>query len=1012
MVVRRMTIFLQHMIEELKYEDLPSSWNTFDLTTFSTSKNLWDYQEEALQNAIKVLWKYYEGFVDYQVNEHMDANEFRKEQLFQWYQDNGLDENLDIEIDERKSRAQRNIYKLLSEYYPVDGRNFAYQHFINRMSFWMATGTGKSLVIIKLIEILIELIERKEIPPHDILILTHRDDLLEQFEKHVDEFNYLSETKINLVDLKEYAEVKRQPSLLGIPVFYYRSDNLSDEQKDKIIDFRNYDNDGKWYIFLDEAHKGDKEESKRQHIYSILSRNGFLFNFSATFTDERDIVTCAYEFNLSSFINSGYGKHISIMKQEIRAFKDKEDYNAEEKQKIVLKSLILLTYIKKCYKAVSEIDSNLYHDPLLLTLVHTVNTKDADLKMFFRELERIGKGEVEDRIFEAALDELWEELREEPEFMFEAGEKLKTDRMLFRSITKSDVLEYVYNADSGAPGDIEVLRRQSDRKELAFKLKTSNQPFALIKIGDISNWLEEELVGYEIQERFEDESYFENLNRDDSPINILMGSHSFYEGWDSNRPNVINFINIGVGENARKFILQSVGRGVRIEPLEGKRKRLQRIYNTGEIDPGLYRQIRDKVAPLETLFVLATNRKALQEVISGLAREKENKKERQVSLFENPDVHKHRLLVPVYKLAGRPLLDLKKEVQIKFDISARDLRVFRMFSDFITDDRVFLMRYQTEPSKIRFLRDNLEGLAVFKIIEEEKNVRDVDLLTQRFFDYLDVIPEELDRFEELEDEIRHFKNVKVHWRDESSLREIDNFEAEIHDFLHLAEPRRSLEELREKLEQGHIDLDEYTRLVGEYSIRDYSMRSAEKPFEYGGDRLKLKYITNHYYFPVIISEDEKVKHIKHIIKTPSEVKFIQDLDAYIKTPDNQFLDFDWWLFSKIDESLDDVYIPYYNPKTNRISAFYPDFVFWLQKKNEYTILFVDPKGTEHTDVDRKIDGYKNVFEENGTIKEFCHNGLKIRVKLLLRADDIARVPMQYRDYWFDRIDTMLETTCR
>ena len=218
--------------------------------------------------------------------------------------------------------------------------------------------------------------------------------------------------------------------------------------------------------------------------------------------------------------------------------------------------------------------------------------------------------------------------------------------------------EYVYNADSGAPGDIEVLRRQSDRKELAFKLKTSNQPFALIKIGDISNWLEEELVGYEIQERFEDESYFENLNRDDSPINILMGSHSFYEGWDSNRPNVINFINIGVGENARKFILQSVGRGVRIEPLEGKRKRLQRIYNTGEIDPGLYRQIRDKVAPLETLFVLATNRKALQEVISGLAREKENKKERQVSLFENPDVHKHRLLVPVYKLAGRPLLDL------------------------------------------------------------------------------------------------------------------------------------------------------------------------------------------------------------------------------------------------------------------------------------------------------------------------------------------------------------------
>ena len=78
-----------------------------------------------------------------------------------------------------------------------------------------------------------------------------------------------------------------------------------------------------------------------------MSRNGFLFNFSATFTDPRDIVTTAYNFNLEKFISEGYGKHIYILKQEMRAFKEKEDYNREEKQKIVLKSLILLTYLKK-----------------------------------------------------------------------------------------------------------------------------------------------------------------------------------------------------------------------------------------------------------------------------------------------------------------------------------------------------------------------------------------------------------------------------------------------------------------------------------------------------------------------------------------------------------------------------------------------------------------------------------------------------------------------------------------
>jgi hypothetical protein len=58
-----------------------------------------------------------------------------------------------------------------------------------------------------------------------------------------------------------------------------------------------------------------------------------------------------------------------------------------------------------------------------------------------------------------------------------------------------------------------------------------------------------------------------------------MGSRSFYEGWDSNRPNIILFINIGKGIDARKFVLQSIGRGVRIEPIPNKRRRALFLYN-------------------------------------------------------------------------------------------------------------------------------------------------------------------------------------------------------------------------------------------------------------------------------------------------------------------------------------------------------------------------------------------------------------------------------------------------
>lgn len=63
-------------------------------------------------------------------------------------------------------------------------------------------------------------------------------------------------------------------------VFYYRADLLSTEDKEKVIDYRKYPRN--WYLILDEAHKGDKTDSKRQAIFTALSKEGFMFNFSAT----------------------------------------------------------------------------------------------------------------------------------------------------------------------------------------------------------------------------------------------------------------------------------------------------------------------------------------------------------------------------------------------------------------------------------------------------------------------------------------------------------------------------------------------------------------------------------------------------------------------------------------------------------------------------------------------------------------------------------------------------------
>lgn len=103
----------------------------------------------------------------------------------------------------------------------------------------------------------------------------------------------------------------------------------------------------------------------------------------------------------------------------------------------------------------------------------------------------------------SALNELWQELKNEPEYTFEKGNTIKIDETVFKGITKQDILKHIYNSERS--GQIEILIRPSDRKEMAFKLKTSDRPFALIKIGDISGWLKEEFVGYEVQDEREGE---------------------------------------------------------------------------------------------------------------------------------------------------------------------------------------------------------------------------------------------------------------------------------------------------------------------------------------------------------------------------------------------------------------------------------------------------------------------------------------------------------------------------
>ena len=977
-------LYLQNIVENYNINNLPQEWLGVDLERFSNNKKLFDYQQKALENALKTLYLFY------------NEDNGDKHAFYQRFLNNGFTEDLNYNV-----KKESKTIKYLLEYdkdYPIENDKISFKHFINRMSFWMATGSGKTLVIVKLIELLGYLILNNKIPKKDILFLTYREDLIEQFKEHIKEFNQYNNIYLNLIDLKNYSSNKQNPTLKfgnSIDIYYYRSDLISDEQKDKIIDFKNYDNNGNWYILLDEAHKGDREDSKRQIFYNILSRNGFLFNFSATFTDPRDFATCVFNFNLARFIEDGYGKHIYISQENISVLEKKDNPIETEKQKIILKIFILQTAINKIYEKIKEISKSLYHRPLLLTLVNSVNTDDSDLELFFKEIAKIASGNgLNTDLLRTSIEELINELKNEnAKFVFEE-EKINSNILnVIKQIDYSNILKYVFNSENN--GKIEILKIPGNKQELVFKLKTSSQPFALMKIGDILEWIKNKLSGYEIVERFENESIFKNINNSDE-INILMGSRSFYEGWDSNRPNIILFINIGKGTDARKFVLQAVGRGVRIEPVKNKRKRGLFLYNNKELDAQIFNAIKDNIEPLESLFVYGTKSENLKEVIETLKQEKP-----EVllgDLFEiNPDVKDKLLLIPVYKDSDKIIVE--EQHVLKFQINPNDYRLVKDYFNYI-DEKICLVKYDCDLRVLNKLKEAFNDKKDNYFLNEEKEIKSPEFLLGRIFKHFESKAKEFNTFKKLDEEITHFKRINV------SIDKLNHLREKIEKVKQAKDKELIEKSIDKEFDEGKISKDEYKAKIKE--IESNIVKEAES--SYGqNERLKIKYLANHYYLPIALTESERADFIRHIIKHKSEVDFINELVNYLQREINLFKNFDWWYFSKIDETLDEVYIPYYQPKTNRIEKFKPDFIFWLLKGNTYTILFVDPKGTEHADGYRKIDGYSRIFEtvKNGQRQcgDFKYNGFNIITKLLLKPQrGIADVLENYKQYWFDTFD--------
>lgn len=987
---------LEPITQTLNYGDLPETWRVPEIERFSAQKTLYDYQEDALRCAARALYLYYgRGGDDYRIREAQDADSARKQHFADRYHQHQPPLN-EFSVKKYETNADRQnlkenpVFKILSEFITPHGEEVPYQQLINRMCFWMATGSGKTLVMVKLIEYLRSLMEHGEIPSRRILILAPSDHLIGQIRRTIEEFNQTGLT-IDFVHLRE-AQVRVGEA---VTVYYHRSDNLSDIQKDALTDYRKYEDDGKWYILLDEAHKGGKEDSKRQAYYAVMARHGFLFNFSATFTDPEDIVTTVKKYNLEEFIKNGHGKNIYLNEKEYEVFKQREpEISHDERRKIVLKSLITLAYVSLQVKEVRALTGleSLYHLPLMLTLVNSVNTdvenERNDLWAFFQTLRDIATGSNIEEIFNSSKVELADEWTI-AQFLFREDDAGIIDiaRTGITSLTLSDLREMVFL--SRAKSSLQVIRSK-DNKELAFQLRNADAPFALIRIGNTSKWRNNLLTGFEETRTLQEQSFFDDLEK--SSITILMGSRSFFESWDSNRPNIINFINIG-GTDAKKFVVQSVGRGVRIETLPNQRRRAAFLKDSEE--RAKLEEYIPRVDPAETLFLFATNRKAVKAVLDGLKTEKSG-------VFENvegfkkspkPEINGQEmsLLVPEYKETKEDIAE-----KAKFAMSAETLDRYRNYLA-ETSDSALAVRDNLLAQEIKGLREIAEQEGKIKL-EPAKNYSNLSFLQNRLISHLSKTSKIAEGVRELDDEdIVHFRAIRVQLT------------------------QGEVAELEKKLKavaKGPITRDEKKKFMQLYqedkiSDEEYEEHTSGKSEETFND-LKIKNISGHYYVPVITAETGIADYIKHIIRADSEVRFLADLEQWLQ---NNEPDWDAWMFSKIDETEDKVHIPYYDSAINEYTRFLPDFIFWMCRDDEYQIVFVDPKGTMHKSAYLKIDGYSKLFEKDNKLKQFKYDNPKvannvaseegnpvygacITVRLLMFNKDNA-IPERYKRFWTD-----------
>ena len=144
----------------------------------------------------------------------------------------------------------------------------------------------------------------------------------------------------------------------------------------------------------------------------------------------------------------------------------------------------------------------------------------------------------------------------------------------------SDILRRVFH---GQAGRLVLERIPGDNGEIVLRAQGSEaeEPFGLVNVGSPKELCDHLASLPDLADKvdFAPESafakpQFDSLRDSSSPMDLLIGSKKFVEGWDCWRVGTLGLMHVGKSEGAQ--IIQLFGRGVRLKGWDGRLKRSSR----------------------------------------------------------------------------------------------------------------------------------------------------------------------------------------------------------------------------------------------------------------------------------------------------------------------------------------------------------------------------------------------------------------------------------------------------